>query len=102
MHQHVQLQFLWLLQCLRLLLLEREQRHLRRRRPWVAVLVLLSRHRLQRLRRRCASFILPSVTALAPTAAPIASATAQSPSETAATRLVAEPAEAAPIAAVAA
>jgi len=49
-HQHL-LQLLWLVQRLRQLLREHEQPHLRRRRPWVAVLVLRSRHRLQRLRR---------------------------------------------------
>ena len=47
-HEHVHLHLLWLLQWLpeRLLLLKPEQRHLRRWRPWGAVLVLRSRHRL--------------------------------------------------------
>ena len=96
LHQHVQLQQLRLGEWLGHLLLAAEQPRVRRRRAWVAVLVLRSRHRLQRLRRRCASFIFPSVTAVAPTTAPIASAAAQPASETAATKLVAEPSKAAP------
>mgnify|MGYP006875111369 FL=1 len=102
LHQHVQLQQLRLGEWLGHLLLAAEQPRVRRRRAWVAVLVLRPRHRLQRLRRRCASFIFPSVTAVAPTTASIASAAAQPASETAATLLVAEPAEAAPASTLAA
>ena len=91
-HKHVQLQLLRLREWLGLLLFATEQQCVRRRRPRGAVLVLLSRHRLQRLRRRCASFIFPSVTALAPTAAPFAAAAAQPSPKTPATILVAEPA----------
>jgi len=61
--------------------------------------VLLPRHRLQRLRRRCASCLLPSLTAVAPPTVPKFSATALAPTTAAAaaaTSLVAEPAEAAP------
>jgi len=88
-HQHVQLQLLHLREWLRLLLLEREQRHLRRRRPRVAVLVLRSRHRLQGLRRRPATCIPASIAAGPSTIAAIAAA-------------VAAAAPAAPIAAIAA
>jgi len=111
-HQHVQLQFLWLLQCLRLLLLEREQRHLRRRRPWVAVLVLRSRHRLQGLRRRPAACIPASIAArpstiatiasAAAAAAPIAAIAAATAAAAPTARLVAEPTQSAPVSSFAA
>ena len=80
MHEHVHLHLLWLLQWLpeRLLLLEPEQRHLRRWRPWGAVLVLRSRHRLQRLRRRPRD-TSASVAAGPSTIAAIASAAAAAP-----------------------
>ena len=78
-HQHVQLQQLRLGEWLGHLLLAAEQPRVRRRRAWVAVLVLLPRHRLQRLRRRCASCLFPSVTAVAPTTVPKFSATALPP-----------------------
>jgi hypothetical protein len=75
-HEHVHLHLLWLLQWLpeRQLLLEPEQRHLRRRRPRIAVLVLRSRHRLQRLRRRPANCIPASIAAGPSTIAAVASA----------------------------
>ncbi len=98
-HQHVQLQQLRLGEWLGHLLLATEQPRVRRRRAWVAVLVLLPRHRLQRLRRRRAFCLFASVTALAPALAPTASASALAPTTAAAaaaTLLVAEPAEAAP------
>ena len=110
MHEHVHLHLLWLLQWLpeRQLLFEPEQRHLRRRRPRIAVLVLRSRHRLQRLRRRPANCIPASIAAGPSTIAPVAAAavaaapiaaiatTLAAPAAPApAAQLVAEPAEAA-------
>ena len=76
MHEHVHLHLLWLLQWLpeRQLLFEPEQRHLRRRRPRIAVLVLRSRHRLQRLRRRPATCIPASIAAGPSTIAAVAAA----------------------------
>ena len=61
--------------------------------------MLLPRHRLQRLRRRRASCLFASVTALASALAPTASASTLAPTTAAAaaaTRFVAEPAEAVP------
>ena len=95
----MQLQLLRLREWLGLLLLATEQPRVRRRRPWGAVLVLLPRHRLQRLRRRRAFCLFASLTALAPALSPTASASALAPTTAAAaaaTLLVAEPAEAAP------
>ena len=85
LHQHVQLQQLRLGEWLGHLLLAAEQPRVRRRRAWVAVLVLLPRHRLQRLRRRCASCLFPSVTAVAPPTVPKVSATALAPTAAIAT-----------------
>jgi hypothetical protein len=98
-HQHVQLQLLRLGEWLGQLLLATEQPCVRRRRAWFAVLLLLPRHRLQRLRRRRAFCLFASLTALAPALSPTASASALAPTTAAAaaaTILVAEPAEAAP------
>ena len=107
MHEHVHLQLLWLLQWLpeRPILLEPEQRHLRRRRPRVTVLVLRSRHRLQRLwqppRRSSASFAagastIAAIAAAAAAAAATAPIAAIATTAAAAASLVAEPAKAAP------
>ena len=75
----MQLQLLRLREWLGLLLLATEQPRVRRRRAWVAVLVLLPRHRLQRLRRRRAFCLFASLTALAPTTVPKFAATALAP-----------------------
>ena len=112
MHQHVRLHLLrilqWLLHAtewLGLLLLEREQRHLRRRWPRGAVLVLRSRHGLQRLRRRACdtsasiasvASTIATIAAAAAAAAPIASIAAAAAAAAPTAILVAEPAKAAP------
>ena len=93
-HKHL-LQLLWLVQQLRQLLREHEQPPLRRRRAWVAVLMLLSRHRLHRLRP--ARHVPTAITALASALAPTASSSALAPTTAAAaaaTLLVAKSAKA--------
>ena len=81
-HKHL-LQLLWLVQQLRQLLREHEQPPLRRRRAWVAVLMLLSRHRLHRLRP--ARHVPTAITALAPPTVPNISATTLAPTAAIAT-----------------